>query len=225
MDRLFKSFSQVDASMTRRYGGTGLGLAISGRLAELMGGRIQATSEAGRGSRFCFELPVQIAVESPDPTPAAPVLDPGFARRHPLRVLVVEDNAVNRKVSIMTLHRLGYGAAAAQNGREALHHLARSTCDLILMDMQMPQMGGLETCRRIRTVAGADGPPYILALTANARQEDKAACLAVGMQDYLTKPVRTEDLMAAIMRAHAWLSGKGSIGRTGPWPQLDSSHA
>ena len=358
MDRLFKSFSQVDASTTRRFGGTGLGLAICWRLVELMGGRIVVTSEVGQGTCFSFvigvgaaqpgdlpppvaappidlrgrrvlvvddnainrrildrqlvswEMAVECVADGPaalarfergevfdlvlldfdmpglngvqvaaalrarglaNPPPvimltsrgeltdtggapvvaqmtkpvkptelytavvhalgqatAAPVegaklvspFDHDFARRHPLRILVAEDNAVNRKVVLTILERLGYRAASVAHGGEVLQHLARQPCDLVLMDVQMPEMDGLEATRRLRAVVPADNPPYVLALTANARKEDYNACLEAGMQDYLSKPVRTDDLMAALARGHDWLQAEGRAVRAMARPQL-----
>ena len=355
MDRLFKSFSQVDASTTRRYGGTGLGLAISSRLVELMGGKISVTSEVGKGSRFQFTMAAgahvapaacgaaahvdlrgarvlviddnavnrhilerqlthwEMAVECVDNGPtalayfehgrmfdlvlldvhmpvmdghqvvsalrtipgvavppiivltsrgdlggplaspvvahtskpvkpaelhslvinalgrgaapatrvdAAPSFDHTFSQSHPLRILMAEDNAVNRKVMLKMLERLGYQATAVVNGCEVLAALAKSPWDLVLMDIQMPEMDGLEATRRFRAIAPIGTAPYILALTANARKEDYNACLAVGMQDYLSKPVRSDDLMAALARAHAWLQVEARGAKAAAWPQL-----
>ncbi len=356
MNRLFKSFSQVDASTTRRFGGTGLGLAISSRLVELMGGEITVTTELGRGSRFTFSIgagkheaspaaaatptPVDLrgarvlviddnavnrhilqrqlshwgmtvecvadgptalaffsqgrtfelivldvqmpqmdgnqvaaalcampnikvppiivltshgdagpalsgpvvartakpvkpselyslvvsalgggAAPAPRVQPASP-FDPTFAQRRPLRILIAEDNVVNRKVLLTTLQRLGYQATAVNNGCEVLAALARAPWHLVLMDIQMPEMDGLEATRRLRAVVPLNTAPYILALTANARKEDYYACLEVGMQDYLSKPVRSDDLMAALVRAHDWLQVDNRGGQAAPWPQL-----
>jgi CheY-like chemotaxis protein len=358
MDRLFKSFSQVDASNTRRFGGTGLGLAISSRLVGLMGGRIEVSSQLNVGSCFSFE--VGLGSASPGAVPAtatisasqlkgksvlvvddhainrhilerqlaawemvvtcaadgpealarlergdrpdfvlldfdmpgldgaqtaiaikqkcaaaappvilltsrgelpetardgvaaqltkpvkptallaamarllvgevAPVAARGvtaspfdirFADRHPMRILVTEDNPVNRKVILTMLERLGYAATAVENGRDALRHLARRPCDLVLMDMQMPVMDGVTATRLLRSVTLFGQPPWVLALTANARREDYDECVAAGMQDYLTKPVRTEDLIAALARAHGWLQADGRLQRATGWPEL-----
>jgi CheY-like chemotaxis protein len=353
MDRLFKSFSQVDASTTRRYGGTGLGLAISARLVELMGGQIHVTSEVGSGSRFWFDIdvgakadgedtsldestvdlhgraalvvddnqvnrrilerqltswglsvecvsngstalaffeagrtfdlilldlhmpgmngaqvasalsampgvrvppiivltsrgdlghplgePVKVQMTKPvkpselyglildvlghasavKRAPAASPFDHHFARRRPMRILVAEDNTINRKLILSMLERLGYIADAAENGREVLSAMAAKPWDLVIMDIQMPEMDGLEATRRFRSVAPGDIPPYILALTANARKEDYYACLEVGMQDYLSKPVRSEDLMAALARGYDWLETRRD--RVRAWPEL-----
>jgi len=347
MDRLFKSFSQVDSSTTRRYGGTGLGLAITARLVELMGGTITVKSEVGRGSTFQFSIlagaaPAEVAVDpvpvppvelagrrvlvvddnpvnrrildrqldhwgmkvvaaadgptavrqlakdrafdlvlmdfnmpvmdgaqvvaeaqrrikpplppiilltsrgdrdgpgddrfaavmtkpvkprelylaisqvlqnrvlaKPEPIPPGLNLDRDFARRHPMHILVVEDNAVNRKVILLMLDRLGYRADSAGNGLEALQSLERQTYDLLIMDVQMPEMDGLEACRRIRRTVPISQPPYILALTANARKEDYDSCIEAGMHDYLSKPVRADDLLNALGRAHGWLNQVG----------------
>jgi signal transduction histidine kinase/CheY-like chemotaxis protein len=357
MDRLFKSFSQVDSSTTRRYGGSGLGLAISQRLVELMGGRIEVTSEPGQGSTFRFtitagiappaapEISAPVAVElagrrvlvvddnevnrrilrrqlqswgmevacladglsalarleageqydfvlldfnmpgmdgvavcaaiqsrlgeagppvvlltsrggvrslagvrvaarmtkpvkprelqqvlgqvlrfrhvaPADPAKFASAFDRDFARRHPMRLLVAEDNAVNRKVLLLMLDKLGYRADPVANGMEALEGLARQPYDLVVMDMQMPEMDGLEATRRLRACVPATETPYVLALTANARKEDYHACIQAGMHDFLSKPMRIDDLMAALERACAWLQADQRQARARPHPEL-----
>ena len=357
MDRLFKSFSQVDNSTTRRYGGTGLGLAISYRLVDLMGGRILVESKVGEGSRFDFAIPLgrhegvapdranvstvelrdrrvlvvddnainrhilerqlgswHIAVTTvADGTAAIELFERGekfdlllldynmpgmngaeviaalranpeiklppiflltslgeltgidfaavaaqmtkpvkpsllysavvhallhgealrmepatlvspfdrdFARRNPMRILVAEDNVVNRKIILKMLERLGYCAKVAFDGNDVLRQLAQRPYDLILMDLQMPEMSGLDATRRFRAIVPGETPPYILALTANALKEDYKACLEAGMQYYLSKPVNTGDLIAALARAHDWLHADGRSPPTAPWPQL-----
>jgi len=336
MDRLFLSFSQLDSSMTRRYGGTGLGLAISKRLVEIMGGRMWVESEENVGSTFHFTLPAKTAkgpvqeylyavqptlngkrvlivddnavnrrmltlqtqawgmaphvvasgvealaaletgdgfdviltaVQMPDmdgltltariaqiygdsmpplilltslPKAELPSLDelrydafllkpikasqlydalvgifarreqhqdagqtPGFdgdmAARMPLRILLVEDNPVNQKVFCLILERLGYRADVAGNGVEALQALERQPYEVVLMDLLMPEMDGLEATRRIRAQWGERGP-RIIALTANATEESQRDCFAAGMNDYLTKPIRVTQLVAALNR-------------------------
>ncbi|HEX6082236.1 MAG TPA: response regulator, partial [Methylomirabilota bacterium] len=339
LGRLFQSFSQVDASTTRRYGGTGLGLAISQRLTEMMGGRIAVTSEAGAGSEFSFtipavasEVPVRVhrdlsgvqptlrgkrvlvvddnttnrrivtvhldtwgmpsrATESPlealewlkagerfdvaildmhmpvmdgvtlaralRPLPAgaalplilftslgrrearaedegfaaylhkpikpsqlfdalssvladqpihvaargatAVQLDPEMAERHPLRILLAEDNAVNQKVALRLLAQMGYRADVAANGLEAIDAVARQTYDVVLMDVQMPELDGFEASREINRRFGR-GRPRIVAMTANAMQGDRELCVAAGMDDYVAKPIRIEELVAALRR-------------------------
>jgi PAS domain S-box-containing protein len=344
MDRLFRSFSQVDASTTRRFGGTGLGLAISRALAEMMGGRISAESEAGKGSTFHFSIVsaaappvaappsekearvvvrerrvlvvddnetnrrivtlqlrswgvVSVEAESgaeaiallergervdgglldmampgmdglelaqriralgsagafplvlltslqnrttakgdgqlldahltkpvkparllavlanvlrPTPAgghvPAAPV-EPAsastLAQRVPLRILVAEDNPVNQKVALRLLDRLGYRADVADNGVEVVEALRRQRYDLVFMDMQMPEMDGLEATRTIRADPASCGLPRIVAMTANAMQGDRELCIEAGMDDYVSKPVRVPELVAAIERTGA----------------------
>jgi PAS domain S-box-containing protein len=336
MDRLFTSFSQVDASTTRRYGGTGLGLAISKRLVEMMGGTMSVASEEGAGSTFQIELKVQeaevpariddglprlagkrllvvddnatnreivirqartwgmepIAVEGPlaalaliaagepfdvavldmlmpdmdglalareirhhrdvrelplilltsvgrlpqagaapefsaqlakpikasqlyntllavlaqqadEPRVAKPAAVDGDepAAASSLRILLAEDNAVNQKVALALLHRLGYRADVAWNGFEALAALERRPYDVVLMDVQMPELDGLDASRRICERWPPEARPRIIAMTANALLEDREACFAAGMDDYLAKPVRPEELAAALSRA------------------------
>ncbi len=203
IDRLFQSFSQADVSISRRYGGTGLGLAISKRLAELMGGTMWAESEGipGRGSAFHVTLVTRAAAENAadaemGPQPDSAVLDPGQASRHPLRILLVEDNAVNQKLALRVLSLMGYQADVAGNGIEAIEAVERQEYDLVLMDVQMPEMDGLEATRRIRT--RVDDGPRIVAMTANAMDGDREACLEAGMDDYVGKPIRVDELVAAL---------------------------
>jgi PAS domain S-box-containing protein len=343
LDRLFQSFSQVDASTTRRYGGTGLGLAISQRLTELMGGRIAVSSEVDRGSEFRFTMRAH-AVTAPatgrrDLTGVQPILrgkralvvddnatnrriltahldawgmrsqatgspaealgwvrdgerfdvgildmhmpemdgvalarairerataealplilftslgrrearaeeagfaaylnkpikpsqlfdalasvlaeqpvhvrergaprrdlDPEMARRHPLRILLAEDNAVNQKVALRLLGQMGYRADVAANGLEAIEAVERQTYDVVLMDVQMPELDGLEASREITRRWPAEGRPRLVAMTANAMQDDRDLCAAAGMDDYVAKPVRVEELVAALERCRA----------------------
>ena len=213
--KLFQSFSQADSSTTRKYGGTGLGLAISRRLVELMGGTITAHSDGpGRGSRFDFTIraPRGAAMPAarawPGATPTAPptsadtALQTPLATRHPLRILLAEDNRVNQKLALRLLQQMGYRADLAANGAEALQALARQPYDLVLMDVQMPEMDGLQATRAI-VQRWPDAPrrPRIVAMTANAMQGDREECLAAGMDDYLTKPIRVEALAAALVAA------------------------
>jgi len=335
VDRLFKPFSQVDSSTTRKYGGTGLGLAICQRLSSLMGGDIRVESESGRGSVFTFSIQTRAAPVPPESVipplpevfrgrpilciedhvitqrrlirlirelgaipvaatsvadalqviastemPAAVVLDlpmidepagpslrdrltamkiptvlllplgqnsaNAFGERrlfstaakplktqslvralrslaqstqrkdtpatppepavrllataYPLDVLVVEDNPVNQKVALRFLERLGYRASTAENGVIALSTLEARAFDLVFMDLQMPEMDGFEACRQIRSRFPLSRQPKIVALTANALQGDRELCLASGMDDYITKPVKMSDMAAAIQR-------------------------
>jgi signal transduction histidine kinase/CheY-like chemotaxis protein len=341
MGRLFQSFSQADSSTTRKYGGTGLGLAISKQLAELMGGRMWATSEGpGKGSTFHFTIraqPVDLprqnrrdfmgtqpalqgrcvlvvddnatnrrvlelqtgkwgmvprATESPNEAlhwvengerfdlaildmhmpemdglqlaerirasrpdlplvlfgslgrreagdtqglfrahltkplrqshlfdtlaglladvvapqevkAAKPATDPEMAARHPLRILLAEDNVVNQKLALRFLSQMGYRADLAANGVEAVESVVRQTYDVVLMDVQMPEMDGLEASRRITSQWPSDKRPRIVAMTANAMQGDREMCLAAGMDDYITKPIRVDQLAQALLRVPA----------------------
>jgi signal transduction histidine kinase/DNA-binding response OmpR family regulator len=340
LDRLFRTFSQVDASTTRKYGGTGLGLAISRHLCELMGGRMWVTSTVGEGSVFEFTIKTKVAEHSLPPsgavdrvclrgkkllvvddnpasrrtlvlqgeawgisvadtadpdealewirrghpfdlalidlampktdgpalaakirrsrdrrvlplillasvdrrdtacleadfsavltkpikqsqffnalvdvfaahegTPAriagpldTPLFDVRLAERFPMRILVAEDNIVNQRLAVRLLQRMGYVADVVANGLEALEAVERQPYDVVLMDMQMPEMDGLEASRRIR-VRWPEGLPRIIALTANAMQGDRDACLEAGMDDYLSKPIQVRELQAALERA------------------------
>jgi PAS domain S-box-containing protein len=203
MSRLFQSFSQVDASTTRKYGGTGLGLAICKHLAELMGGGIWAESVPGEGSSFYFTIQAEASVEPypeihrgrPDQT-----LDLSDQQiQKGLRILLAEDNLVNQKVAIKMLERLGYTADVAADGRAVLAALESRTYDVVLMDVQMPEMDGLEATRSIRSTACHQ--PYIIAMTAHAMKGDREECLDAGMNDYISKPVRIEELKAALMHS------------------------
>jgi CheY-like chemotaxis protein len=329
MDRLFQSFSQVDASTTRLYGGTGLGLAISKQLVELMEGRIWVESEAGRGSAFhftirgqeafkpeetqtskrlvgkralvvddlevnrkivarqleevgmvvrvagsgeealgwlergekfdvgvldmqmprmdgaelaeaihgregCEQLPLVLltslgsrevgsngfSASLTKPVKAGQLqrvleplllgrseveeeervkIDREWAQRNPLRILLAEDNVVNQKVALKILDRMGYRADVASNGKEAVEAVKRQPYDVVLMDVQMPEMDGVEATTRIKEQLGANRP-WIIALTANALQGDKERYLGVGMDDYLSKPIKLEELSGALSR-------------------------
>ena len=208
LDRLFKPFSQVDSSMTRRFGGSGLGLAICQRLVEMMQGQISVTSVEGVGSSFIFSIPLEVSGVScgQGATKPAPVMhhDRSFSETYPLRLLVAEDNPVNRRVILMTLEKLGYHADAVCNGREAVESATSKAYDMLILDIQMPEMDGLEAARRIQSAIPADKLPYMVALTANAFTEDRTACLAAGMNEFLTKPLRIDDFSASLARGHAW---------------------
>jgi CheY-like chemotaxis protein len=212
LDRLFKSFSQVDSSTTRRFGGTGLGLVISQRLATLMGGRMWVDSTVGVGSTFHFTIASQaytlegsgLAGQAPDGSAAKAATEAValLAQRCPLRILLADDNPVNLKVAKMMLQRLGYRADPAGNGSEVLAALALAPYDVILMDMEMPEMDGLEATRLIRAAGTAPLRPWIIALTANAMKDDREKALAAGMNDYLTKPYRADQLATFLERAY-----------------------
>jgi signal transduction histidine kinase/CheY-like chemotaxis protein len=201
--RIFESFSQADASINRTHGGTGLGLAISRSLAEQMGGKMEVVSEPGCGSTFHFTIRAR-AAEQKCLAPAFPEsLDACGAGLPPLRTMVVDDNPLNRRLLGTILQRLGIRATVAASGAEALENLSRASFDVIFMDVQMPVVDGLETTRRIRAGMPPDAQPRIVAITAGAFDEDRADCLAAGMDDYLTKPINVGELVKALRRAVA----------------------
>ncbi len=201
MDRLFQLFSQVDASTTRRFGGTGLGLAISQKLAGLLGGEITVRSVPGAGSAFSFSLPLPVTVAATAPRPATGGTDLASPTLPPLRILLAEDNPVNRKVVLAQLARAGLGAEVAVDGREAVEKISVQTFDVILMDVHMPRLDGLAATREIRALAASIRQPYIITLTANALHGDREACLAAGADAYLAKPFKPAELVKLLAQA------------------------
>ena len=227
LERLFSNFSQVDASTTRKFGGTGLGLAISKRLVEGMGGRIGVSSLEGKGSCFWFELPLELTVEPivekqsvfSKPVvklPKEPLIENGVnlesnlpktaiaiestdAKKIP-HLLLVEDNKINQKLAMALLGKLGYTVDLAENGLEAIEAVSKNNYDLVLMDIQMPEMGGIEATQRIRAFEGAKAHIPIVALTANAMESDQEICRAAGMVDHISKPINRDALIACIAR-------------------------
>jgi signal transduction histidine kinase/ActR/RegA family two-component response regulator len=196
-ESLFEAFTQADASTTRKYGGTGLGLAISKKLAEMMGGRIGVESEVGVGSLFYVDLPLP-AAQPPQAAPSEPTVElpEAFPDK---RILLVEDNEVNRKVATRLLAKLQLQVDIAVNGLEAVQKATETAYDLILMDCQMPEMDGYEATRTLRA-QGIATP--IVALTANALEGDREKCLACGMNDYLSKPIQADKLRETLAK---WL--------------------
>lgn len=196
---LFARFAQADASITRRHGGTGLGLAISRELAELMGGRLTATSQLGEGSRFVLEVPMaRVAAEAPAQIPAAPVPLEGA-----VRILAAEDNAANRRVLAALLEPLGAELTLVEDGRQLVEAWSTAGADIILADIQMPVMSGLEAARAIRSAEAAGGlvRTPIIALTANVMSDQVAEYLAAGMDDHVAKPIQMAALFAALQAA------------------------
>ena len=199
--RLFTPFSQADSSTTRRYGGTGLGLAISKNLAELMGGEFGFESEPDRGSRFWLKVILERAAAAETPAGhASPPSLPPLRPRDRLRVLVVEDNTVNRRLLVRQLARLGCTVDAAASGLDGLASLQNGEYGLVFMDCQMPGLCGLETTAEIRRREAGRCRVPIVALTANASEEDRRRCLESGMDDFLAKPATLESLNEALER-------------------------
>ncbi len=196
LPQLFDPFSQADASTTRRFGGTGLGLAICRQMAELMDGRVEASSRPGSGSTFTVTLPLPAA--TPYEAPAQPTPSPDPIRAS-LPVLLAEDNPVNQLVATEMLKRRGLQVELAGDGHEAVELARDRAYAAIFMDCQMPGLDGYEATRELRR-DGAELP--IIAMTANAMKGDREKCLAAGMSDYLAKPLRGEEL-DAVLRAAA----------------------
>ncbi|GKS11264.1 hypothetical protein YDYSY3_22640 [Paenibacillus chitinolyticus] len=203
--QLFQSFTQLHPTINRKYGGTGLGLAICKKLVELLGGAIGVDSQVNVGSTFHFVLPFELPGESPAPysvpektqrsKPASSLVSgresgalpsPKFG---PMKLLVTDDNPVNRLLLITLLKKLGYEADYAENGAEALQAVRSDTYDMVFMDLQMPEMDGFETTAAIRRLKGEASRPAIVAVTAFAQKEDMQMCLASGMNDFISKPV------------------------------------
>jgi len=225
LERLFKPFSQADSSTTRKFGGTGLGLAISKRLCNVMGGDISVESEPGHGSCFHFTIltglaPTHTAAPArpreamhlpaaatsqaaPGGEPAKSVVPPNLAARLPLSILVAEDNVVNQKIVRMLLTKMGYAPTFASNGREAVLRWQNGRFDLVLMDVQMPELDGYAATREIRnheSLTAGRARVHICALTADAMDGDRDRCLAAGMDDYLSKPINPNHLAALVER-------------------------
>jgi CheY-like chemotaxis protein/HPt (histidine-containing phosphotransfer) domain-containing protein len=218
IERIFEPFSQADTSTTRVYGGTGLGLTISRRLVMQMGGELRLRSRVGVGSTFGFEIVVSPATAAMVPAPAAlqtaalPTLDS-------LRVLLVEDHPVNQKLATAILNNEGHTVEVAANGEEGLARLRAGQFDLVLMDIQMPVLDGLQATMQIRAdEQGSARRIPIIAMTANALIGDRERCLAAGMDDYVSKPFRKAELFAAMARAMAAVGSPAS-------PELDRAGA
>jgi CheY-like chemotaxis protein len=202
IDTLFEPFTQADNSTTRRFGGTGLGLAICNRLAKLMGGEITIESAPGQGSCFTFTF-VTIGIpgeESEEKEPEIMPLDRHLAQKHPLEILIAEDNFINQKLAQQVFSQMGYEVDLVDNGLLALEATVNKKYDLIFMDLHMPEMDGIEATNAIRS--SNETPPYIVALTANVIAESRQACLESGMCDFVQKPFKPSD----VERVIRWIS-------------------
>ncbi|MDZ4324171.1 MAG: response regulator, partial [Pseudomonas sp.] len=197
LELMFNAFQQADSSISRRYGGTGLGLPIARTLAERMGGTLRAQSEEGRGSVFTLEIPLALYKQS------LPELKPrtqsGDGHGEGRNVLLVDDNPVNQTVIEAMLRSLGFTVSVATDGAQAVQSAKSLIFEAILMDCRLPIIDGYEATRQIRLLPGCADLP-IIALTANALQGDREACLSAGMNDYLAKPFKRTDLQQILQR-------------------------
>ena len=194
--RIFEAFTQVDGSAARRFGGTGLGLTISSQLVRLMGGRLEVSSVVGQGSAFSFVLPFCVAAApslQPARSPFAPAIN------QPLAVLLAEDGRVNQVLVRRLLEKAGHTVTVVETGAQAVEAVARTQYDIVLMDIQMPGMDGIEAtiCIRAREASGRRRVP-VIALTAHAMEGDRERCLAAGMDGYISKPIRPDALFASL---------------------------
>ena len=203
MGQLFALFSQADTTTTRRFGGTGLGLAISKKLVELMGGRVGVESQPGIGSLFWFSLPFKLANQSPRlpvaaTTAAATAMEPSGQTSRPLRILLAEDNRINQMLIRSMLQKYGHSVEIADNGRQALDAVTNQEFDIVLMDMQMPEMDGEEATAAIRALPPPKNAIPVLALTADVMAEHRARYLRAGVNELVAKPIDWQVLSEAI---------------------------
>lgn len=199
LKELFKPFTQADASISRKYGGTGLGLAISKKLTLLMGGEISVESKQGEGTSFIFELPVRISSAQKEgiPDEQKPI---SLQEQFPLRILLAEDHPINQQLMQVMLKRFGYEVDLATDGQQAVELASHESYDLIFMDIQMPAMDGLEATKQIRHKLGLQRQPKIIAMTANALEEDRRQCLRAGMNDFMVKPIKLDMVEKMIVK-------------------------
>ncbi len=210
IENLFSPFTQADSAMSRKYGGTGLGLAISKKIADLMGGTIGVKSAQGKGSVFYFRVSLEKQNIRGRNRSDLKRLEGKSIERSSVRILLVEDNEINRHVSLAVLKKLGYITDFAMNGRQCIEMLKRESYDVVLMDCQMPEMDGYEAAELIRS--GGSGvlnrDIVIIALTAHAMEGDRDNCITSGMNDYLSKPVKRDALDDMILK---WLSKDNAV--------------
>lgn len=214
LDKLFQPFNQIDSTITRKFGGTGLGLVICEKLITLMGGRIKVASQVGIGSTFSFEIRFEIADQLHNGNEHLPHSNEGLANRnglsdrfalsYPFELLIAEDHVMNQRLIMRIVNKLGYQADLAKNGQEVLDMLKAKNYDLILMDVQMPEVDGIAATKQIREQYGPR--PLIMAMTANAMNDDYERCIKAGMDDYVSKPLDIELFIKKMVSLHTNLS-------------------
>lgn len=217
LERIFEPFAQADASTTRRFGGTGLGLSISRSIVEMMGGTMRVESEVGKGSRFSFDIRLPLAERLPADFDAPVVVS--HATRAQLRILLVEDNPANQKLATYILEDRGHLVDIAGDGQEAVYWTEKNHYDVILMDVQMPGMDGLEATAAVRKREGGKPRVPIIAMTAHAMKGDRERCLAAGMDGYLSKPVKAQEMIALVERLAGMNVPDSQLGTTEPKPE------
>ncbi len=211
---IFDSFQQVDNSVSRRFGGVGLGLAISKKLVELLQGEISVTSKEGEGSIFSFSIVAQTDLEAEKHQSSArkvnpePVFDETIGVKYPMRIMVAEDNLINQTVIEGILDKMGFKVKLAEDGTEVLSALEQDSYDLIFMDIQMPEMDGITATEEIHKKFGRSASPIIIAMTANAMQGKREEYLNAGMDDYISKPFKLQDLKDVIVKWGEYQVGK-----------------
>jgi len=214
--KLFSVFTQADSSTTRKFGGTGLGLAISKNLTELMGGRIWVKSKLGEGSTFYFTISAEVVdstmVETREKVKNTIDSEAGLVR--PLEILVAEDNRINQKLIMGLLSKLNYQADLVDNGLKAVEAALKKKYDIIFMDVQMPEMDGLDATRKISARLIGSDKPVIVGVTANNMEGDRERCFASGMDEYIPKPIRITSLSEVLEKTYSKLKGNesGSVG-------------
>jgi PAS domain S-box-containing protein len=201
---LFQSFTQADVSISRRFGGTGLGLAIAKQLVELMGGTIGFSSVVGQGSVFCLEIPLERVEARPAKAPQGAVSTSARAPQHSLDVLIVEDNKVNQHVAQLIISHAGHRVDLADNGRQGVDAARAKDYDVILMDLQMPELDGIAAAKEIRDLPGRAGQVPIIALTSHAMAGTRDEVLEAGMDDYVSKPFDARMLLAKLQHLAAF---------------------
>ncbi len=218
LDHVFDPFYQADTSITRHFGGTGLGLTISRQLAEKMGGSLEVESHSGQGSTFTFQFPLNWVATAGTPKngqSAATKAMEGEDAMRGLNILVVEDNPFNQKMAALFLEKQGHSVVTAQNGREALENLETSFFDVIFMDVQMPEMDGIDTTKRIREQEMETGDHIpIIAMTAHAMSGDREICLTAGMDDYISKPINFPNMKRILQKISADVRGLRTVENT-----------